>query len=91
MKPQSVAVTDIISGFEKNAVMRWRLPGAEWSIQGNEVRSTNFVLKFEASMAIERAEIVAGSHSTHYLSNEDCPVLEIEVRAPGTITTFFEW
>ena len=91
MKPQSIIVSDTISGFKKNAVMRWRLPGAEWSIQANEVRGMNFVLKFEASMAIERAEIVTGSHSTHYLSKEDCPVLEIEVREPGTITTFFEW
>jgi Heparinase II/III-like protein len=91
MKPQSVTVTDAVSGFKKYAIMRWRLPEAAWNVQGNEVRSTNFVLKFEASMAIERAEIVTGSHSTHYLSKEDCPVLEIEVRAPGTITTFFEW
>jgi hypothetical protein len=91
MKPQSVTVTDTVSGFKKYAIMRWRLPEAAWSVQENEVRSANFVLKFEASMAIERAEIVTGSHSTHYLSKEDCTVLEIEVRAPGTITTFFEW
>jgi Heparinase II/III-like protein len=91
LKPRSVTVTDTISGFKKYAVMRWRLPKGEWSISGNEVRAMNFVLKFEASMAIERAEIVTGSHSTHYLSKEDCPILEIEVREPGTITTFFEW
>jgi Heparinase II/III-like protein/Heparinase II/III N-terminus len=86
-----VTITDIFSGFKENAVARWRLPAGNWTIDGWEIYSERFSLKFDATIAIERAEIVTGAQSVYYLEKHDCSVLEIEVHEAGTLTTRIEW
>jgi hypothetical protein len=87
----NVTVTDIFSGFKENAVARWHLPAGNWTIDGREIYSERFSLKFDATIAIERAEIVTGAQSAYYLEKHVCSVLEIEVKEAGTLTTRIEW
>ena len=49
------------------------------------------VLAVQATITIVRCEIVQGWESRHYLEKTPVPVLEIEVRQPGTLTTEYRW
>jgi hypothetical protein len=49
------------------------------------------VLAVQATITIVRCEIVQGWESRHYLEKAPSPVLEIEVRQPGTLTTEYRW
>ena len=91
LSPNRAEITDEISGFENLAVLRWRLPRKPMTMSKNQVQADNFTLKFGASVAIERAEIVSGLESIYYLAKSECDVLEIEVHLPGSLTTIVEW
>ena len=49
------------------------------------------VLAVQATIPIVRCEIAQGWESRHYLEKTPVPVLEIEVRQPGTLTTEYRW
>lgn len=49
------------------------------------------VLAVQTTIPIVRCEIVQGWESRHYLEKTPVPVLEIEVRQPGTLTTEYRW
>lgn len=49
------------------------------------------VLTVQATIPIVRCEIVQGWESRHYLEKTPVPVLEVEVRQPGTFTTEYRW
>jgi hypothetical protein len=49
------------------------------------------VIAVQATIPIVRCEIVQGWESRHYLEKTPVPVLEIEVRQPGTLTTEYRW
>jgi hypothetical protein len=80
-------VTDQVAGFKERAVLRWRLRPMAATAEGFTVRSGDDVLTVTASMPIARFEIVPGAESRYYMQQTSCPVLEVEVRDPGTIRT----
>ena len=49
------------------------------------------VLAVQTTIPIVRCEIVQGWESRHYLEKTPVPVLEIEVKEPGTLTTEYRW
>jgi hypothetical protein len=49
------------------------------------------VLAVQTTIPIVRCEIVQGWESRHYLEKTPVPVLEIEVKQPGTLTTEYRW
>jgi len=91
-------VEDELSGFKEKAVLRWRLAPGEWQLvllaDGPRVTRTGqhpVTLKVTSSVPITRAEMVEGWESRHYLEKTPLPVLEIEVRQAGTLTTELDW
>lgn len=76
-------VVDDLSGFEKNAVLRWRIsPDVEWSLRGQGIESTLASLSCSSDSDFDRVELCTGWESRFYLSKTALPVLEIEL-GPG--------
>lgn len=89
-------VDDVLSGTFGRAVLRWRLAPGGWqlSTQDDVVRladATGRTLTLWATMPIARCDLVEGWESLHYLEKTAVPVLEIEVRETGTVTTEITW
>lgn len=89
---------DQVAGFVNMAVLRWRLAPGDWKIYKNfgtscAIHRYNPAQKLEvhASIPIIRCELIQGWESRYYLEKNPLPVLEIEVRQPGTLITEVCW
>lgn len=86
-----LTVKDVISGFRKRALLRWRLKPGNWKLDGHVLSDGEHVLKLECSVPISRIEVVDGWESRYYLQKNKLPVLEIEVHEPCSISTIYQW
>jgi hypothetical protein len=84
-------VVDEVAGFAHQAVLRWRLAPGAWQLEGQRLTNGRHVLTVQASMPLLRCALVEGWESRHYLEKTAVPVLEIEVRQAGTLTTEYHW
>lgn len=91
LNSKQLIVTDDVAGFERNAVLRWRLPEGNWVIENSRVSNGVFALEFEASVKANRLEIKPGVLSKYYFSKVAVPVVELEVREPARIVTKVSW
>lgn len=87
----SLTVIDEIAGFERTAVLRWRLEPGDWIVEGHTLRKGSHILKVQGSMTFSRFALVTGWESRYYLLKEQLPVLEVEIEQPGTLTTEYCW
>lgn len=84
-------ITDHVEGFQRKAVLRWRLEPGDWSIEGNIVTDGKHRLEIGAMIPIARLELTLGWESRYYLQKEQVPVLEVEVHQSGVLTTEYHW
>lgn len=84
-------VTDVVDGFSKKAILRWRLLPGDWYLEGLSVRSKNGRLSISSNIPIVRIALVKGWESRYYLQKEDVPVLEVEIHQPGELISHYEW
>jgi hypothetical protein len=90
-------ITDQISGFHQQAVLRWRLHPGDWEAQGTPEHpqwyspKQHITLNIQASMPITRYQIVEGWESRHYLEKTAMPVLEVTVAQAGILHTEIRW
>jgi hypothetical protein len=84
-----LSISDKIDGFERSAILRWRLPDEPITVLGCRLEWASGALTISASMPISRLEIVTGSESRYYLERRPCQVLEVELSAAGTVTSDF--
>jgi hypothetical protein len=93
---QELQVLDEVNGFQRKAVLRWRLPLGEWSMEkeSNEISLLNDKFKgFSLSVSVSgnvtfaRVEVVGGWESSHYLDKTEISVLEVEVTKNCSLTT----
>lgn len=99
VRDDGLIVHDRIAGFSERAVLRWRLLPDEWELHsekrdvtddaGSRVVVSNgpYSLEVQANVPMVRCELVQGWESRYYLQKTPLPVLEVEVRSPGTLTT----
>ncbi|MDD2367092.1 MAG: alginate lyase family protein [Desulfuromonadaceae bacterium] len=78
-------VIDTINGFEKKAVLRWRLIPDEWQLNKTICHSSHAQISVVTDAPVNRFELVTGWESLHYLQKTELPVLEVEV-GPGRWT-----
>lgn len=91
----ALRVIDEVAGFSLKAVLRWRLAPGTWELQRvspyalrvSQPQSGGACLEVQASVPIQRAALVQGWESRHYMEKTLIPVLEVEVREPGILTT----
>lgn len=91
-------VEDQVSGFEKNAVLRWRLRPGQWRVEPapdgagvvvSEAGGERLVVT--ATSPVARCELVEGWESLHYLEKTPAPVLELEVHQGCTLVSRYYW
>jgi Heparinase II/III-like protein/Heparinase II/III N-terminus len=88
---QTLLVTDQIRGFQKKAVLRWRLMPGTWRLQGCTLSNGQVSLTLSADMPLSKISLTEGWESRYYLQRTALPVLEIEMNHVGSISTLVEW
>lgn len=91
LSARHLKVVDEVAGFQARAVLRWRLAPGDWQLDGQALRLGDITLSVAASVPIARIALATGHESRYYLHRTPLPVLEIELRQPGSITTVMEW
>jgi hypothetical protein len=89
-----LCVTDNLSGFKKQAILRWRLAPGDWCIENveNELmvfnkKNRGFIICINSTATITRCELINGFESLYYFDKTIIPVLEIEIINSGIITS----
>lgn len=88
----SLTILDEISGFEKAAVLRWRLAPGEWHWESKGDGDVCLLghgcrLRVKASQTFVSCELVEGWESRYYSRKTPLPVLEVEVAGSGKLIT----
>jgi hypothetical protein len=101
LRDNALHVRDHVQGFDRCAVLRWRLSPGDWRLEeATDLKAGPFFRVFNASghsmtvrstLPVARCQIVQGWESLHYLEKTPVPVLELEINQPGTITTEYHW
>jgi hypothetical protein len=90
-------ISDEIGGFEKFAMLRWRLPCGSWilSRNGNAVvcrdQFSGIALEISSSVSWEKVDLVAGWESRRYMEKEEITVLELKTVRECSIVTEVTW
>jgi hypothetical protein len=82
---------DLVSGFTKQAKLRWRLEPGEWSIQGSSILRDDLRVDITCNGADHKVRLVEGMESRYYGTATPIPVVECTVDRPCTITTMIAW
>lgn len=91
LRARQLVVTDAVAGFSQKAVLRWRLRPGNWVVDGHTVRCGSHALSITASAPVQRLALAEGWESRHYLEKTPAPVLEVELRTPGVLTSTYTW
>ena len=91
LRENSLRVVDEVAGFARKAVLRWRLTPGDWSLDALRARKGHHEITIHSTTPVVRCEIVEGWESRYYGLRTPVSVLEIEVRAPGELTTEYRW
>lgn len=87
LSKKRVLIVDQVTGFSDHAVLRWRLLPGHWFWQGEALCMDGVSISVSCTSEISRQEIVQGWESRYYTQRTPLPVLEVEIRKPGTFTT----
>ncbi|HEX6588856.1 MAG TPA: heparinase II/III-family protein [Longimicrobiales bacterium] len=92
----ALRVRDRVAGFQRSAVLRWRLAPGAWQMERPSsdvarVTGGGYSLIVRASVAMRRAELVEGWESRYYGARSALPVLEVELAQDGELTTDVTW
>lgn len=85
-----LTVEDVVDWFKEKAVLRWRLEPGDWKLNGTVLAANGLECVISSSVPIARIELVEGWESRYYLSKTPLPVLEVEIRQPGTLKSEFK-
>lgn len=80
-------VNDVVAGFDKKAILRWRLKPGEWVIDDASITNGTHRVCVSSDRAIARMEIVQGYESRYYFHKAATPVLEVEISESGSFRT----
>lgn len=94
----SLRVTDEVSGFERSAVIRWRLIPGSWQVGDDgsgawlcRNRGDAAFLRVTADVPFLRTAVVEGWESLFYHKKTALPVFEAVIASRGRVTTVVEW
>lgn len=91
LRAETLVIDDQIQGFQRKAVLRWRLAPGQWTLSGRTATNGRVSLVISSTAEISRLEVTEGWESRRYLQLTALPVLEIELAGPGSIRTIVEW
>lgn len=88
---KQLIVEDTLANFTERARCFWRLAPSNWQLSGNKVMSEIASISIIANNISINLTLVDGAESRYYLNEEVLPVLQVDVSAPGKITTIIDW
>jgi len=91
LEDRRLLVRDDISGFLRDAVLRWRLLPGDWRLTEQSAACEGYTLSVCADKAPLSMNLVRGWESRYYLQKTAVPVLEAIVHDPCTLITEFQW
>jgi len=92
-----LVVTDEVSNFKKNAILRWRLIDSDWKFVENDIdvvlrsNSKNQTMRINCTEKITSSNLTEGLESLYYMKSNKLPVLELTVEKKCVITTTLTW
>lgn len=87
--PTEIKVIDQVTGFQNQAILRWRLMPGNWDLNGRIISNTKFSLEIRSESNIT-IQLTEGYESKYYYRKTPLPVLEIKTDKPTTITTLIK-
>ena len=87
LSPAGLTVTDHVAGFQREAVLRWRLEPGDWKLDSTTAICGDLKVEVTADVPITRVSVTQGLESRFYMKSEKIPVLEVTVSEPSTIVT----
>lgn len=91
LRQRQLTVVDHVSGFERCAVLRWRLLPGGWRLEGNTVKNDQFAVKIEAEDDELLIRLSSGFESRYYHQVTALPVIEVVTTKPGQIHSIITW
>lgn len=85
-----LTVTDTVTGFAREARLRWRLSPGDWRIEGDTVTNGRHRLSIRADVPLT-LELVQGWESRRYFERTSLPVVEVTIGRPGRIVSEYCW
>ena len=86
---KQIKVTDKVSSFKEQAILRWRLSPDDWHLNGNYLSNGKIAIEVSASGSIS-INLVEGEESRYYYQKTKLPVLEVRTSKPTTIFTVIQ-
>ncbi len=83
LSDNALTVTDELSGFKFNAVIRWRLMPGLWVLDGNSLTNGQIRMRVTSTSQFT-LQLCEGLESRYYLQNIALPVLELHTSVQGT-------
>ncbi len=82
-------ITDTLSGFKSDAILRWRLEPGEWRLQGNVCFGNGISIELTSdSIPSLKLKLTDGWESRYYMKKSKIPVLEVLIKdSPSDIKT----
>jgi hypothetical protein len=88
LSEEGVSVLDQVQGFERKAVLRWRLAPGDWVQTETGCVSDMACVQVESSVPIRRITLASSWESRRYLEKSAVPVLEVEInQSPAFLKT----
>lgn len=84
-------IFDEVRGFESEALIRWRLAPADWTIIDRQIVGRDMTIEIQCAAQSFALEMHEGFESTHYMQKMALPVLHVSVTEPTSIKTVFRW
>ncbi len=91
--PGQIVIEDEVSGFERDACLRWRLDPKQWRTlnDGNGVTDGNVTLRVVSDAVDAPGTIEIGRESLYYAEQHNIPVFEVSIARAGRVLTTIEW
>lgn len=86
LKNKNILVTDQVSGFKDQAILRWRLQPGQWELKDKKICNGVISVEIESDNEVE-ITLSSGFESRYYYQKTVLPVLEVKVKQSSTIIT----
>ncbi|MBM3402663.1 MAG: heparinase [Bacteroidetes bacterium] len=92
-----LVVTDEITNFKSNAILRWRLIDSDWVLVENDndvvlrSNSQNLTMRIICTEKITSSKLTEGLESLYYMKSNKIPVLELTLEKKCILTTTVTW
>lgn len=92
LRETGLKVIDFVAGFNKKAVVRYRLsPQRMWRLDKRCVTDGEHLIKIKAGVPIDDIRLVTGWESRYYFKKTELQVLEIELSQQGRLSMEYHW